>query len=50
MLPPLLYQPGEGGWIGALWLFAIALLLVPPLARLLYQVWITDGECIVRGE
>ena len=50
MLPPLLYQPGEGSWIGALWLFLISLLLVPPLARLLYQVWITDGASVVKGK
>jgi hypothetical protein len=39
MLPPLLYQAGGGGWVISLWLFAIALLPVPPLARLLYQLW-----------
>jgi hypothetical protein len=50
MLPPLLYQPGVAGWIGPLWLFMISLLLLPPLARLLYQVWIIESETLAEGK
>jgi hypothetical protein len=39
MLPPLLYQPNSVGWVGGLWVFMISLLLLPPLARLFYQLW-----------
>jgi hypothetical protein len=56
LIPPFLHQanfqggPANAGWIGVLWAFMITLLLLPVLARLIYQTWTVGNATAANGE